>query len=70
MIRFLCLCFGLGVCISCNESNNVTFTETDELYQKNALIELKIPRAHGDSQASNSINNTVNKHLVKQLIFF
>ncbi|MDC0956308.1 DUF3298 domain-containing protein [Flavobacteriaceae bacterium] len=70
MIRFLYFCFGLSVCISCNEPHNITFTEIDELYQKNAIIELNIPRAHGNSQASNSINNIVNTHVIEQLLFF
>ena len=70
MIRFLYFCFGLSVCISCNEPHNITFTETDELYQKNAIIELNIPRAHGNSQSSNSINNIVNTHVIEQLLFF
>ena len=70
MKGFLCLCIGLSVFISCKESNTITFTETDELYQKNAIIELNIPRAQGDNRISNSINNIINAHIVEQLIFF
>lgn len=54
---------------SCEEMTLVNFTETNALYEDNAIIELNIPKAEGASTKSQSINKTIENHIANMLVF-
>ena len=55
--------------LSCDEEAAITFSEENSLYEDNAVIEINIPKADGDSDLSNSINSTLETHIADMLSF-
>ena len=47
----------------------VSFTETNALYEDNAIVELNIPMAEGVSTQSQTINKTIDNHIANMLVF-
>lgn len=63
---FLCLC----LVFSCAVTAPLIFTEINELYEENAVVELNIPKAEGDSEQSKAINKVIENHIANMLVFF
>lgn len=59
----------LIVLFSCEEMTLVSFTETNALYEDNAIIELNIPKAEGSSEKAQLINNVIENHIANMLVF-
>ena len=47
----------------------VSFTETNALYEDNAIIELNIPKAEGVSVKAQAINKVIESHISNMLVF-
>ena len=47
----------------------VSFTETNALYEDNAIIELNIPKAEGSSIPAQAINKVIENHIANMLVF-
>jgi len=60
---FLCLFF------SCAVSSPLIFTEINKLYENNAVIELNIPNAEGNTEQSKAINKVIENHIANMLVF-
>ena len=54
---------------SCEEEPKLVFTESNQLYQENATIEINIPVAKGNSEIAKTINSKVDNHIANMLIF-
>lgn len=54
---------------SCEEMTLVSFTETNALYEDNAIIELNIPKAEGSSIPAQAINKVIENHIANMLVF-
>jgi len=54
---------------SCNKEVNLTFTETNFIKTKNAIIEINIPNADGNNTVSESINSTIENFIVNTISF-
>lgn len=54
---------------SCVEESRLTFSESNQLYQKNANIELNIPVAGGNSDLAIAINEKIENHIANTLLF-
>lgn len=54
---------------SCVEESQLIFTESNQLYQKNANIELNIPVAGGNSELAIAINEKIENHIANTLVF-
>lgn len=61
--------FSVIILFSCEEITVINFTETNALYEDNAIIELNIPKAEGNSIAAKAINNTIENHIANMLVF-
>ncbi|TJY38139.1 DUF3298 and DUF4163 domain-containing protein [Pontimicrobium aquaticum] len=61
--------FSVLILFSCEEITVVNFTETNALYEDNAIIELNIPKAEGNSIAAKAINNAIENHIANTLVF-
>ncbi len=57
------------ILFSCEEMTLVSFTETNVLYQDNAIIELNIPKAEGTSIPAKAINKVIENHIANMLVF-
>ena len=59
------------IVFSCSETNKtaVTFSEINVLHDDNAVIELNIPKADGNSKQSLAINKIVENHIANSLVF-
>ena len=54
---------------SCDQEVSITFTEVNKISEKNALVEINIPSAEGESPLSKSFNNTLENHIAGMLSF-
>lgn len=61
--------FLLVMLFSCEELTLVSFSETNTLYEDNAIIELNIPKAEGVSSQSQAINRVIENHIANMLVF-
>lgn len=66
--KFLAPLFFL-ILFSCEEVTVINFTETNALFEDNAIIELNIPKAEGTKDASKAINKTIENHIANMLVF-
>lgn len=66
--KFLALVIFL-ILFSCEEVSLVNFTETNALYEDNAIVELNIPHAEGASASAKAINEVVENHIANMLVF-
>ena len=57
------------VLISCNQEVNLTFSETNFSFNKNAIIEINIPNADGANTVSKAINSTIENFIVNTISF-
>lgn len=64
-VLFLCL----SLFFSCAETTIVPFSETNSLYENNAVVEINIPKAEGNSVASKKINSVIENHIANMLVF-
>ncbi|MBT8253573.1 MAG: DUF4163 domain-containing protein [Flavobacteriaceae bacterium] len=69
MRSFLSLFAFTFLFFSCEEEALVAFSERIEIYDENAIIEINIPKAEGDSELSRSINETLENHIANMLNF-
>jgi hypothetical protein len=66
IIPFLCLC----LIVSCAKTTPpISFTETNKLYEDNAVVELNIPEAEGNTAAAAAINTVIENHIANMLVF-
>jgi hypothetical protein len=63
------LLFCLGLFFSCAVTAPIIFSEVNELYENNAVVELNIPKAEGDTERSKAINNVIENHIANMLVF-
>ena len=66
--KFLALLLVL-ILFSCEEVTLVNFTETNNIYNENAIVELNIPKAEGTSTKAQAINKVVENHIANMLVF-
>lgn len=66
--KFVPLLFLISL-FSCEEMTLVSFTETNALYEDNAIIEINIPKAEGTSDRSHAINKVIENHIANMLVF-
>lgn len=66
--KFLALLLVL-ILFSCEEVTLVNFTETNNIYKDNAIVELNIPKAEGSSTKAQAINKVVENHIANMLVF-
>lgn len=64
-ILFMCFC----LIFSCAVTTPLAFTEINELYDDNAVIELNIPMAKGNTVQSNAVNKVIESHIANTLVF-
>lgn len=62
---FLCL----SLFFSCAITAPIIFSEVNELYENNAVVELNIPRAEGNTERSKAINKVIENHIANMLVF-
>jgi hypothetical protein len=55
--------------VSCNQEIELNFSETGFLENDNAIIDINIPKAEGNNTVSNSINTTIENHIVNAINF-
>ncbi|MCK0108115.1 DUF3298 and DUF4163 domain-containing protein [Flavobacteriaceae bacterium S0825] len=66
--KFLALLLVL-ILFSCEEVTLVNFTETNNIFNENAIVELNIPKAEGTSTKAQTINKVVENHIANMLVF-
>lgn len=66
--KFLALLLVL-ILFSCEEVTLVNFTETNNIFNENAIVELNIPKAEGTSTKAQAINKVVENHIANMLVF-
>jgi len=66
--KFLALLLVL-ILFSCEEVTLVNFTETNNVYKENAVVELNIPKAEGNSSKAQAINKVIENHIANMLVF-
>ena len=59
----------LSIVFSCKEEINISFTELNFEYNDNAIVEINIPNAEGNSALGISINKTIETHIANVLNF-
>ena len=71
MKKIIVLFLLIGLVFSCAEttSSPLKFSETNKLYEDNAVIELNIPKAEGDTEQSKAINYVIENHIANMLVF-
>lgn len=57
------------VLISCKKEINLKFTELNSVYKINAVVEINIPKAEGESTVSFAINSKIENHIANVLNF-
>ena len=62
---FICL----TIIYSCAITAPIVFSEVNELYENNAVVELNIPRAEGNTEQSKAINKIIENHIANMLVF-
>ena len=58
-LKSLVFLFVFGMFLSCEEELYVTFTEINILEEKDAIVEINIPKAEGDNEIVNNINSVL-----------
>lgn len=66
--KFLTILVGL-IFLSCEERVPITFSESSLEFNKNATIDVNIPKAEGNLAVSTKINQTISNHLANSLVF-
>lgn len=69
MKQFILLSLCLSLFFSCAVTAPLIFTELNELYEDNAVIELNIPKAEGNTEQSKAINKIIENHIANMLVF-
>lgn len=69
MKRFLFTFLFLSCIVSCKKEIQLIFEEQNTLYDTNAIIEINIPEAQGNSIAAKGINNKIRSHIANSLNF-
>ena len=69
MKHFLKLFLCLALLFSCAVTAPIVFSEVNELYENNAVIELNIPKAEGNTEQSKAINKVIENHIANMLVF-
>jgi hypothetical protein len=69
MKQFIQLFLCLSLFFSCAVATPLIFTEINELHEDNAVVELNIPKAEGDTEQSQSINKVIENHIANMLVF-
>lgn len=64
-VLFLCL----SLFFSCAETTIIKFSETNSLYEDNAVVEINIPKAEGNTETSKKINSVIENHIANMLVF-
>ena len=54
---------------SCVEEDKLSFIETNEIFKNNAIVEINIPKAEGNSDLANTINYKIENHIANMLNF-
>lgn len=59
------------ILFSCGETTStpIKFSETNALYEDNAVVELNIPKAEDNSEQSKAINKVIENHIANMLVF-
>jgi hypothetical protein len=68
-MKKLCLLILIALTFSCIEEMPLTFTEVSSKFNDNAVIEINIPNAVGNTTLSATINKKVKNHIANQLNF-
>lgn len=55
--------------ISCNQEVDLTFSETNFSFNKNAIIEINVPNADGTNTVSKAINSAIENFIVNTIDF-
>ena len=69
MKQFILLFLCLFLFFSCAVTSPLIFTEFNKLYEDNAVIELNIPKAEGNTLPSKAINKVIENHIANMLVF-
>jgi len=69
MKQFFQLSLCLSLFFSCAVTAPIIFTEINELYEDNAVVELNIPKAEGNTEQSHTINKVIENHIANMLVF-
>ena len=69
MKQFIQLFLCLSLFFSCAVTAPLIFTEINELYEDNAVVELNIPKAEGNTEQSQAINKVIENHIANMLVF-
>jgi len=54
---------------SCETEHKITFKEIEILVEGNSIVNVNIPKAEGDSELSNNINNAIIHNISQSLNF-
>ncbi len=68
MKRFFLSLILLSV-FSCIEETKLSFIETNDIFEDNAVVEINIPKAEGNSNLANTINYKIKNHIANMLNF-
>lgn len=69
-MKNICILFLIVIgLISCDEEAQLSFIESNAIYNDNATVEINIPVAQGNSNASELINETLENHIANMLLF-
>jgi len=60
----------LSLFFSCAVTSSISFTEKNILFEDNAVVEINIPIAEGNTSQSRAINNVIENHIANMLVFF
>lgn len=71
MRQIIVLFFTVCLFFSCVETTTtpIKFSETNELFEDNAVVELNIPKAEGNTELSKAINKVIENHIANMLVF-
>jgi hypothetical protein len=69
MKKILSFLLSFFILVACKKDVNLSFSEVNEIYNDNAIVEINIPKASGNKTISNSINSTIEKHIATALNF-
>jgi hypothetical protein len=69
MKQFIKLFLCLTLLFSCAVTAPIIFSEVNELYENNAVVELNIPKAEGNTEQSKAINKVIENHIANMLVF-
>lgn len=71
MKRIAILFFSIALFFSCAETNTspINFSETNALFEDNAVVELNIPKAEGNTERAKTINKVIENHIANMIVF-